>query len=110
MTKGATRWKDGTPFGVVLHVAFEMDDQGWKLAFGTVPGSSRGHAGRSRPHVDRSQSPEAPFATPSADHAAASANAAAEALRGLFNGELDLAIDELAPLVDVADDTEPVIR
>jgi transposase len=38
MTKGATRWKEGTPFGVVLHVACELDDQGWKLAFGTVLG------------------------------------------------------------------------
>lgn len=38
MSKGATRWKEGKNPGAVLHVAFELDDQGWKLAFGTKLG------------------------------------------------------------------------
>lgn len=34
MSKGATRWKEGKWAGAVFHVAFELDDQGLKLAFG----------------------------------------------------------------------------
>ncbi len=35
MTKGATRGRESNRAGAVLHVAFELDDQGWKLALGT---------------------------------------------------------------------------
>jgi transposase len=35
MTKDATRCGEGKWAEAVLHVAFELDDQGWKLAFGT---------------------------------------------------------------------------
>lgn len=38
MSKGATRGNEGKSGGAVVHVAFELDDQGWKLAFGTKLG------------------------------------------------------------------------
>lgn len=38
MSKDATRGKQGTKIATVVHVAFELDDQGWKLAFGTKLG------------------------------------------------------------------------
>lgn len=47
-TTGATRWAQDRAVGCVLHVAFELDDEGWKLAFGREL-SGRAWMRRARP-------------------------------------------------------------
>ena len=64
MTKGATRGKEGDRAGSVLHVAFELDDEGWKPR--SRAGPTRGSS--VSPALGRPSSPwarKAPTSAPS---------------------------------------------